>query len=385
MAADTNLTDTQFLNQDPEVLGLQRQRQLANLLTGQAFNQPQGQMISGHYVKPSALQQALPMINAAIGGISNANLDEKQVALAAALRQKQSAQFEQYGQLEQKDKAAALRFALGSDNPTLRDIAKEELKGVKLEKGAIFNRPSLGGAPVTMQGNPDLPQGYTAAAWEQGVDLNKLPVGQRGNVAGRAGEINKILHPSTNVYNNMPPAESAYAKTFGEKLATKDIALEDAASGAQSIIDNVEKQRKILKSGNVITGFGAEPRLALAQFGQTIGATGKGDELVSNTQGLLASRAGATLDAIKTSNLGSAQGFSNTDREFLEKAKLGGIKYDAKSLEKQLELEEKVARISVDKWNNRLKQLPKSASNPVGAQPVNITPPSNVVDYSTWK
>ena len=28
-----DLTDTQFLNQDPEVLGLQRQRQLANLLT----------------------------------------------------------------------------------------------------------------------------------------------------------------------------------------------------------------------------------------------------------------------------------------------------------------------------------------------------------------
>jgi len=378
-----DITDQQFLSQDPEVLGLQRQRALANLLTGQAFNAPQGQVISGHYVKPSALQQALPMINAAIGGMTNANLDTKQQELAAALRQKQSAQFEQYGQLEQKDKAAALRFALGSDNPTLRDIGKEELKGVKLEKGAIFNRPSLGGAPVTMQGNPDLPQGYTAAAWEQGVDLNKLPVGQRGNVAGRAGEINKILHPGSNVI--MPPAESAYAKTFGEKLATKDIALEDAASGAQSIIDNVEKQRKILKSGNVITGFGAEPRLALAQFGQTIGATGKGDELVSNTQGLLASRAGATLDAIKTSNLGSAQGFSNTDREFLEKAKLGGIKYDAKSLEKQLELEEKVARISVDKWNNRLKQLPKSASNPVGAQPVNITPPSNVVDYSTWK
>jgi hypothetical protein len=383
MADPTNITDQQFLSQDPEVLGLQRQRQLANLLTGQAFNQPQGQVISGHYVKPSALQQALPMINAAIGGMTNANLDTKQQELAAALRQKQSAQFEQYGQLEQKDKAAALRFALGSDNPTLRDIAKEELKGVKLEKGAIFNRPSLGGTPVTMQGNPDLPQGYTAAAWEQGVDLNKLPVGQRGNVAGRAGEINKILHPGSNVI--MPPAESAYSKTFGEKLATKDIALEDVASGAQSIIDNVERQRKILKSGNVITGFGAEPRLALAQFGTAIGATGKGDELVSNTQGLLASRAGATLDAIKTSNLGSAQGFSNTDREFLEKAKLGGIKYDAKSLEKQLELEEKVARISVDKWNNRLKQLPKSASNPVGAQPVNITPPSNVVDYSTWK
>ena len=76
MADPTNLTENQFLATDPEVLGLQRQRQLANLLTGQAFNQPQGQMISGHYVAPSALQQALPMINAAIGGLTNANLDK---------------------------------------------------------------------------------------------------------------------------------------------------------------------------------------------------------------------------------------------------------------------------------------------------------------------
>ena len=369
-----DITDQQFLSQDPEVLGLQRQRQLANLLTGQAFNQPQGQVISGHYVKPSALQQALPMINAAIGGMTNANLDTKQQELAAALRQKQSAQFEQYGQLEQKDKAAALRFALGSDNPTLRDIAKEELKGVKLEKGAIFNRPSLGGAPVTMQGNPDLPQGYTAAAWEQGVDLNKLPVGQRGNVAGRAGEINKILHPSTNVYNNMPPAESEYAKTVGAGVGKQDLALKDIADSAQNVLDNVIRQKNILKSDKVITGFGAEPRLALAQFGQAIGAGGKNsDELVANTQTLLAGRAGATLDAIKTSNLGSAQGFSNTDRDFLEKAKLGGIKYTPESLNRQLDIEAKIARMGVDKYNKRLQEMPKSASNPINLNPIKLS------------
>ena len=86
-----DFTEQQLLSQDPEVLGLQRQRQLANLLTGQAFNQPQGQMISGHYVAPSGLQQALPMINAAIGGLTNANLDTKQQELAQMLQQRKSA------------------------------------------------------------------------------------------------------------------------------------------------------------------------------------------------------------------------------------------------------------------------------------------------------
>jgi hypothetical protein len=82
-----NLTEQQILGQDPEVLGLQYKRQLANLLTGQAFNQPQGQMISGHYVKPSTLQQILPMINAAVGGITSANLDTEQQKIAQRLRQ----------------------------------------------------------------------------------------------------------------------------------------------------------------------------------------------------------------------------------------------------------------------------------------------------------
>jgi len=368
--ADTTQLD--ILGTDPEVLGLQRQRQLANLLTGQAFNQPQGQVISGHYVKPSALQQALPMINAGIGALTNANLDTKQQELAAALRQKQSAQLEQYGQLEQIDKGKALRFALGSDNPVLRDIAKEELKGIKLAKGEIFNKTTLGGAPVTMQGAPDLPQGYSAAAWEQGVDLNNLPVGQRGGVAGRAGEINRILHPGSNVI--MPPAENAYSVEMGKGAAKQDLALKDIADSAQGVLDNVARQKAILKSEKVITGFGAEPRLALAQFGQAIGAGGKNaDELVANTQSLLAGRAGATLDAIKTSNLGSAQGFSNTDRDFLEKAKLGGIKYTAESLNRQLDIEAKIARMGVDKYNKRLQEMPKSASSPINMNPIKLS------------
>jgi len=179
--------------------------------------------------------------------------------------------------------------------------------------------------------------------------------------------------PKTSVYNNMPPAESEYAKTFGAGVAKQDLALKDIAESADAVISNVKRQKDLLKTGNVITGFGADQRLALAQFGQAIGATGKGDDLVTNTQGLLAGRAGATLDAIKTSNLGSAQGFSNTDRDFLEKAKLGGIKYTAESLSRQLDLEEKVARAGAEKWNQRLKELPKSASAPINTSPVKLS------------
>lgn len=146
-----DITEQQLMMQDPEVLGLQRQRALANLLTGQAFNQPQGQMISGHYVKPSALQQALPMINAAIGGLTNANLDTKQTELAAALRGQKAEAYTKFQELMSNPttRGDAMKYAAG--NQYLQPLAQELMKGMKLGEGEKFVMPNLGGgAPVEL-------------------------------------------------------------------------------------------------------------------------------------------------------------------------------------------------------------------------------------------
>lgn len=350
-----DLTEQQLLSTDPEMLGLQRQRQLANLLTGQAFNQPQGQMISGHYVKPSALQQALPMINAAIGGATGARLDTEQQKIAEMLRGKGTEAVQKVMQAYSQSPQLGLQMASSlSQYPQVKEL---------------------------------LPQLAKTAINEPTAEVQNFQYGQKvpefTNYQERQANFKA---PRTSILNSMPPAESAYSIDIGKGAAKQDLALKDIAESADNVIQNVTRQKNILKSEKVITGFGAEPRLALAQFGQAIGAGGKNsDELVSNTQALLAGRAGATLDAIKTSNLGSAQGFSNTDRDFLEKAKLGGIKYTAESLNHQLDIEEKIARMGVDKWNKRLKEMPKSASTPINMNPVVVPPASNVVDYNTWK
>lgn len=139
----SDITDQQFLSQDPEVLGLQRQRQLANLLTGQAFNQPQGQVISGHYVKPSALQQALPMINAAIGGMTNANLDTKQNELAAALRGKQQEAVQKFVNAQTPQE----RFAAGTSQYAPAELQKTAYGMVtpqKLAEGETISQLNMG-------------------------------------------------------------------------------------------------------------------------------------------------------------------------------------------------------------------------------------------------
>ena len=155
MASPYLPTEQAVAQSSPEVLGIERQRKLADLLTAQAFaNPPQGQMISGHYVAPSWTQQLVPMANILAGSAISERADTKQQELAKALREKQAVEIQKFGELESQDKSAALRYALSTDNPILRDMAKEQLKGIKLEEGATFVRPSLSGGMVEMKGAP---------------------------------------------------------------------------------------------------------------------------------------------------------------------------------------------------------------------------------------
>lgn len=150
-----DLTEQQLLSQDPEVLGLQRQRQLANLLTGQAFNQPQGQMISGHYVAPSGLQQALPMINAAIGGMTNANLDTKQTEMAAALRQRKGEALSKFQELMSNPETRSQAMSYAVQQPDLQALATELMKPRDVAEGGKVVIPGFGSEGIEIaKGNP---------------------------------------------------------------------------------------------------------------------------------------------------------------------------------------------------------------------------------------
>jgi hypothetical protein len=84
-------TDQQLLNTSPENAQLQRQRKLAEALTAQGLQaQPQGQMISGHYVAPSWTQQLAPVITGGIGAYVGNQLDKKEEKIAELLRGKKT-------------------------------------------------------------------------------------------------------------------------------------------------------------------------------------------------------------------------------------------------------------------------------------------------------
>jgi hypothetical protein len=78
--------EQQALDFNPELQDVSRQRKLADLLMSQGMQPPQGQMISGHYVAPSFLQQLNPIANILAGQAVGERADTKQAQMAEALR-----------------------------------------------------------------------------------------------------------------------------------------------------------------------------------------------------------------------------------------------------------------------------------------------------------
>jgi len=168
--------------------------------------------------------------------------------------------------------------------------------------------------------------------------------------------------------------EKKYGERFGGLIADRDAGKLDAAEGAPRVIENSDRIMDILATGKVFTGTGANVRLQLAKALNLAGGTDT--DRIANTEVLISSLANSTLGAIKSSNLGAGQGFTNADRDFLEKASAGQLTYDSASLRKLAELGRKAGVASIESWNSRVQQIPKSALEGLGISASPLPVPS---------
>jgi hypothetical protein len=168
--------------------------------------------------------------------------------------------------------------------------------------------------------------------------------------------------------------EKKYGERFGGLIADADAAKLSAAESAPAAAANADRIIDLISTGQIITGTGANVRLQMAKALNLAG--GNDSEKIRNTEVLISSLAETTLGAIKSSNLGAGQGFTNADRDFLEKAKAGQLTYDAKSLTELARLSRLAAEKSAESWNTRVKKIPASALEGTGisTEPVVIPP-----------
>lgn len=169
---------------------------------------------------------------------------------------------------------------------------------------------------------------------------------------------------STTINNVMGKAETAYSTKFNQNLAEKDSELYDQATKAPEIHDRASRVIDVLTNQKTITGFGADFRLSMAKALKVAGLSDS--DAPENTEALFTDLASNTLAQVKASGLGAGNGFTNTDRDYLEKATGGRISLEKDSLLKIAKIAQRVQELTVDKWNKRVKQLPDSAIQPGG-------------------
>jgi hypothetical protein len=277
--------------------------------------------------------------------------------------------------------------------------AEAEAAGYPVDKGQMYQLTADGEVKLIPGTEPTKtePQKFTGAygnlanALYGTANVGDLSLEQRTalDVEARRRGLEK---PPSSVFNIGIKTGGKLGESIAAKEGEKISALYETAQNVPNVLQTIQDTRNILNSGNVITGIGAEAKLDLARLGQLFGVGGKDNaETVKNTQLLFANRAQATLDAVRTSGLGAGQGFSNADREFLNKAKLGGIQFSPAALNRQLDIEERVARATANSWNTRLGKLDPEIVNTVGYMPVQLPPPQvpagtapKGVDQKVW-
>ena len=222
----------------------------------------------------------------------------------------------------------------------------------------VVQIPGLGGAPKTVSTYADVPLPAAVLAQKMAV--------------AKAGASN--ITQST---------EKKYGEQLAGKVADTDIAKLTTAEKAPQLAESANRIIELVKQGNVFTGPVADVKLNIARALNVVGASN--EEKIANTEALIAATGQSTLDSIKSAGLGTGQGFTDKDLNFLKGIAGGTIQLTPQTLTRLATLQHQTATRSADAWNTRVKQLPKTATEGTGLStaPIKVPPLSPSAIFAT--
>jgi hypothetical protein len=199
-------------------------------------------------------------------------------------------------------------------------------------------------------------------------EFAKTPEG--GNYRGSFADFKAISTPKTSVTVS---TEKKYGEQFAGKIADSDSNKLGAAEKAPQLAESANRIINLVSQGNLFTGPIADVKLNIARALNVVGASN--DEKIANTEALIAATGQSTLDAIKGAGLGTGQGFTDKDLKFLQGIAGGAITYTPQTLTELATIQHRVATRSVENWNRRFKEIPKSATEGLGIKAAPDVPP----------
>jgi hypothetical protein len=393
-----------------DALELARAQRLAQMLSSTPA--PEGQMISGRYVAPSWTQSLAQLANAATGAYFSNKAETQQQALAEKLRRGETEAFADFQKIKQGTPAVEGGI-YGPDNKITMQTTPD-MFGANMELNPQYRRvaPVAGVAPnpqaayANLYADPRATQRQRDFAWQKMnegpmkvspddvlLDPNTLKPIYQG--AGKQPDSIKYaiaigqLPPDP---KNWTPAQAILAQnlverkgaasatkidintanklgtTIAEGVAKSDLALRESAGTAQRRVDEAETAIKNLDKA--IVGIGADWRLTGAKI-LNAGGANNADKIKASEQ-LFTQRGNALLSRVRSSGLAGSQGLTEGERKFLTDANMGNLTYDRTSLEGMLRLEQRLAVMDAEAWNQRLGEYDPSIAKSANLKPVKV-------------
>ena len=333
---------------DQEYDTLKNRRAIANaMLQASMADKASGQMVSGHYVG-SGLSNALgSLVDALASKDMMKDTDSKMASLAERKQAALSTELEDY--MKQRDgqaggetpySAAQVQQLMQNDvdpgqNPMMPEIAANpRAAAIKAIASQFPQLQNLGNQDFADM-RADARKKPVEEEWHdpKEMQINGKPgmvqFGKRGGQRVVEGASPMPKEPLVKVDMGQKVEENANKK-LGEASIDEVVTSKKEAQKAQASYEYLQSIKPAMKQA--ITGFGADPKLMLTKLYVAFGGTDDGS--VTTTEQLASALAQKVLDNTKT--LGSGSGFTDKDREYLEKVVQGKLTLDPATLEHAL-------------------------------------------------
>jgi len=267
------------LDFQPQMQNISQQQKLSQMLLQQGMQQPQGQVVGGHYVAPALTQYLQPLFGAYAGSKGMETAEQKQLELAKAIREVGGKEVKNILETYKTDPNAALQLAATAQTPQAKGLAAQ------LSKSAMPELPTSAQELEYAKKHPEL-----------------LPF-----ILAKANA--SAARTSLNVQNQLP-----FKEQIQKEAASGLMKNFETLQNVPSALANMDKMVALSKQP-IYAGVGGETKLQIAKLFNNNFGTNISPETVKNTEEFKAAAYMGIMDNLKKTDSNPTMAQQNALKE----------------------------------------------------------------------
>jgi hypothetical protein len=282
-----------------------RQQKMAEMLLQQGMQQPQGQMVSGHYVAPSFTQNLAGLANMYVGQRGIEKADKAQQDLARQLRADETAAMTDF--MRQKQGTAGVQGGIYGPDNKLTTQTTADMYGANMELNPQYKEvapvapvaPNIQAAYANLYADPRASSTQRNLAFTKmnegpmkvGVDDTLLDPNTFQPLYQGAGKLPATLDVAVSLIPNLPRNRNEWTDAQRQQVENKVLDLEKAKASITNVNLPSEGERKAGFMANILDrnilqmqdALGIDPKAVKPNVPASIVSAIAGENVLSRT------------------------------------------------------------------------------------------------------